>query len=335
MRRLILFSTMVFLLAGLPSGAQDLHFSQFYLHPQHQSPASAGAFHGSLRMSGIYRSQWRSVPVNYQTYGVAADWKAIQHEKSQIALGVLLQQDQAGDGQLSWTQGGVNLSTGHKLGANSRIAAGFGANAIQRTVNLSRLSFKNQWNGDNYDPTLPSGEPNSRNSGLAASLSAGLHFSMQSSEKRTGIHLGMGGMHLNRPEVSFGGLGMAKLPIRWSVWTEGLYEWRSNTDLLAYGTFQTMHKAREIILGAGIRQFLTTGLANLTAIRASIGWRPGDAIIPAVQIERNNWLAGISYDLNISDFDQATNGRGGVEIAVVYRIIPVEVSKIVKCCPIF
>lgn len=335
MRTIILYLLGSYLLLLVPASAQDLHFSQFYLHPQHLSPAAAGAFSGNLRVSGIYRSQWRSVPVNYQTYGVAADWKALKRGKSLLAIGLLAQQDQAGDGQLSWTQGGLNLSAGHTLGSNSKLSVGFGANALQRTVDISYLSFKNQWNGDNYDPNLPSKEPFGRSSGLAATLSAGVHFSLQSPNSRTGLNFGIGGSHLNRPELSFGGIGPARLPMRWSVWAEGMYEWQPDTDVWAYGSFQTMNQAKEILLGGGVRQFLTKGLANVTAIRASIGWRSGDAIIPALQLERNNWLAGLSYDINISDFEQATRKQGGVEIALVYRLIPVEVSKVVKCCPVF
>ncbi len=335
MRTITTFLALFMALVALPTSAQDLHFSQFYLHPQHMSPASAGGFQGYLRAGGIYRSQWRSVPVDYKTYGISADWKVFQARKSDLALGLLLQQDQAGDARLSWMQGGLNLSAGHQIGANSRLAAGFGINAFQRTVDISQLTFKNQWNGDNFDPNLASRESFERSSGLAASLSAGLHFSTYAAGNRSGMKIALGAFHLNRPELSLGGIGQLRLPVRWSAWAEGMYEWRAQTDLWGYGAFQYMNQAREIIIGAGVRQFLTTGLANVTALRMSVGWRPGDAVIPAVQLERNNWLAGISYDINISEFEQATSGRGGVELAIVYRLVPVEVSKVVKCCPVF
>lgn len=335
MRTFTTLSAMLLVLVALPAIAQDLHFSQFYLHPQHMSPASAGGFQGTLRASGIYRSQWRTVPVDYKTYGLAADWKAIQAPKSEISLGLILQQDQAGDARLSWTQGGLNFSAGHKIGQNSRLAAGFGISALQRSIDLGQLTFKNQWNGDNFDPNLASREPFSRSSGLTASLSAGLHFSAQAADSRSGLKIAMGAFHLNRPELSFGGIGEARLPIRWSIWTEGMYEWSSQTDWWGYGAFQYMNQAQELVLGAGIRQFINNGLADVTAVRISLGWRSGDAIIPAVQLERNNWLAGFSYDINLSEFEQATRGRGGPELALVYRLVPVEISKVVKCCPVF
>jgi hypothetical protein len=61
----------------------------------------------------------------------------------------------------------------------------------------------------------------------------------------------------------------------------------------------------------------------------------GDALIPAVQYEYGDWTIGLSYDWNISDFDVATRGRGGFELAVLYRPLPVPPVKKFKSCPVF
>ena len=318
-----------------PLFAQDLHNSQFYLNPSHLSPASTGVFQGKVRVAGVYRSQWRSVPVAYRTYSLAADWKAIEREKSQISVGILLQNDQAGDAQFSWGQGGLNLSAAHTLGKSSAISIGFGVTAIQRTVDLSQLKFKNQWAADFFDPNLPSKEPFGASSGISPTFSAGLLWHYQPSTSRNRATLGIGAFHLNKPVVSLGGIENARLPVRLPAFAEGIYQIRENADIVAFAAAQTLKTAKEIVIGGGIRQILTTGLANETSVRATLATRLGDAIIPAVQLERNNWLVGISYDWNISKFDEASDGRGGIEIAVVYRVVPVPVTKVVKCCPVF
>ena len=318
-----------------PLFAQDLHNSQFYLNPSHLSPASTGVFQGKVRVAGVYRSQWRSVPVAYRTYSLAADWKAIEREKSQISVGILLQNDQAGDAQFSWGQGGLNLSAAHTLGKSSAISIGFGVAAIQRTVDLSQLKFKNQWAADFFDPNLPSKEPFGASSGISPTFSAGLLWHYQPSTSRNRATLGIGAFHLNKPVVSLGGIENARLPVRLPAFAEGIYQIRENADIVAFAAAQTLKTAKEIVIGGGIRQILTTGLANETSVRATLATRLGDAIIPAVQLERNNWLVGISYDWNISKFDEASDGRGGIEIAVVYRVVPVPVTKVVKCCPVF
>lgn len=315
--------------------AQDLHHSQFYLNPLHLNPAATGIFEGKWRVSGLYRSQWRTVPVAYETYAAAADWKALQRGKSQVSLGLLLQQDQAGDAKFTWGQAGLNLGVAHALGKSSAISLGFGASAVQRTVDVSKLKFKNQWAGDFFDPSLPSKEPFARQSGIAPSLSAGLMWHYQPTELRHLATVGVGAFHLNRPSVSLGGVEVANMPIRATIFAEGIYQMREMADLVFFASAQNMSSATELIFGAGLRQILTTGLANETALRLSLATRLGDAIIPALQLERNNWVVGISYDWNTSKFSEATNFRGGIEIAAVWRVISVPVPKEVKCCPVF
>lgn len=318
-----------------PAAAQDLHFSQFYLNPTHLSPASTGDFNGKWRVAGQYRSQWQSVPVSYETYSLSADWRAIQRGKSLISLGILLQKDQAGDAKLSWSQGGLNLSAAHTIGKLSTATLGFGLAAVQRTIDISQLKFKNQWAGDFFDPSLPSKELFGTGSGLAPSISAGALWHYQAATSRSCAKLGIGAFHLNRPVVSLGGIDAAKIPVRISAFTEAVYQIWDKADLLAFAMWQSMKSPKEIVIGAGMRQILTTGLANETSVSATLATRLNDAVIPAVQLERNNWLVGISYDWNISTFNDATNGRGGIEIAVIWRVVPVPVTKIVKCCPVF
>lgn len=323
------------MLAGAFAQAQDLHNSQFYLNPVHLSPASTGVFEGEWRVSGLYRSQWQSVPVSYSTYSLSADWKAIERNKDRVSVGLLLQNDQAGDGRYSWGQGGLNISAAHAISASSELSAGFGLAGIQRSIHIGQLTFKNQWAGDFFDPSRPSGEPLERSSGLAASLSAGLAWSYRKPETRTRVQVGAGAFHLNRPVVSLGGDNQAKIPIRSSLLVEGIFQMQEQWDLVGVLGAQRQKNVQEILVGAGIRQMLSTGFANVSAIRTTVSWRLGDAIIPAVQLERNNWLLGLSYDWNISSFDTATNGRGGIEVALVWRVIPVEIPKADKCCPVF
>ena len=106
--RHIVFRLNLFILLSLPMFCfgQDLHFSQYYLHPMDLSPAACGIFEGDLRISAAYRSQWRSVPVNYQTFMGSVDWKAFEKGNNLVSLGLLFDRDEAGDAGLSWLQNG-------------------------------------------------------------------------------------------------------------------------------------------------------------------------------------------------------------------------------------
>lgn len=311
--------------------AQDLHFSQFYLNPTHLSPALTGVFRGDWRAAGIYRSQWKSVPVPWQTFSGTMDWKAVRRNADMLSLGFQVQHDRAGDAALTWTQVGALASVAHALGENHALSAGAGLAFVQRRFDISALRFKNQWSGDLFDASLPTGEQFDQSSGLAPTLSAGLNWHFEASETRTHVDVSAGAFHLNRPRIQFGDDVENRLPRRLAFALDGALQTGEYTDIVVFGAAQQMGKAREILAGAGVRRMLS----DVAAIRFSLATRLGDALIPAFQIEWQNWTAGLSYDLNTSKFDVATNRRGGMEIAVVYRSLPVEPVKTFKSCPIF
>lgn len=311
--------------------AQDLHFSQFYQHPLHSNPAQTGVFQGLWRAGGIYRGQWVSVPVNYQSFAGAFDYKAIRRDNNLLAFGLLVQHDQAGDAGLSWNQLGLTTSATHALGENQAVSAGFGLGVAQRVVDLSGLKFKNQWNGDVFDPARPTGENLARTSGFSPTLSAGLNWHYTSTEDRSSANLGLGASHLNRPKINFQDAATQRLPVRIATTLQGFLQINDQVDLLAFGLGQLMDKNREIIAGGGVRRWLS----DATAVQFSLAMRLGDAVIPAFQLERGSWTFGLSYDWNTSKFDVATSGRGGFELSAVYRELPAPPAKTFKPCPIF
>ena len=222
-------------------------------------------------------------------------------------------------------------SVAHALGENQALSAGIGLAFVQRSFDISALRFKNQWSGDLFDASLPTGEQFDQSSGISPTLSAGLNWHFEASETRTRVDVSAGAFHLNRPRIQFGDDAEQGLPRRMALAVDGALQTGEYTDVVIFGAAQQMGEAREIVAGAGVRRLLN----NDAAIRFSLATRLGDALIPAFQLEWQNWTAGLSYDLNTSGFDVATNRRGGMEIAVIYRPMPVEPVKAFKSCPIF
>lgn len=311
--------------------AQDLHYSQFYLNPLHLNPAQTGIFRGDFRAAGLYRSQWSSVPVPYNTFSAAVDWKTIKRDLNLLSVGFQMQHDRAGDAALTWTQVGAMASVAHAVGKNQAISAGAGLAFVQRAFDISKLKFRNQWAGDLFDAALPTGENFDKNSGLAPTLSAGLNWHYEPANTRTRLDAGIGAFHLNQPKINFRDDAAQHLPMRLTLMLNGALQTGEFTDFVAFGAAQQMSKAREILAGGGVRRVLSQDVA----VQFTLATRIGDAIIPAFQVEWLNWTAGLSYDWNISDFDIATGGRGGFEVAVVYRPLPVPPVKTFKSCPIF
>ncbi|MEO6038739.1 MAG: type IX secretion system membrane protein PorP/SprF, partial [Saprospiraceae bacterium] len=241
----------------------------------------------------------------------------------------------AGDAGLSWTQIGLSGSLAQTLGESQTLVAGLALALVQRSFDIQKLKFKNQWSGDVYDASLPTGESFGRSSGLAPSLSAGLLWQYARTDTRNHLEAGLGAAHLNRPVINFRDDTPVKLPLRFNLQLQGARQLNDRLDLVGFGWAQQLTKTREIVIGAGLRRVLTTGPANTTALQFSLATRVGDAFIPAVQLERNNWTVGLSYDWNVSGFQVATGHRGGFEIAAVYHYVPVPPIPVSKSCPIF
>ncbi|MFN0016577.1 MAG: PorP/SprF family type IX secretion system membrane protein [Saprospiraceae bacterium] len=318
--------------AALRVSAQDLHFSQFYNNPMHGSPALTGAFGGDLRAMGLYRSQWTSVPVSYSTLALGADKKVLENKNFSVAAGLLVQHDKAGDAGLSWTQVGFSGSVVRALNALHSVSVGIGAGLAQRSFDISGLKFGRQWSGDVYDSTLPTNEAFDLSSGMLPTLSAGLGWRLALPDMRTEAVVGIGAFHLNQPSVGFRGNSREPLPVRFSATASSTVLLNQNFDLVVFAEAWHMGTARETLAGGGARMWLVPGER---AVRFTVAVRLGDAVIPAVQYEFGDWAVGLSYDWNTSQFETATNGRGGFELAVLYRSLPVPPPKTFKSCPIF
>lgn len=123
--------------------------------------------------------------------------------------------------------------------------------------------------------------------------------------------------------------------MRLAFLADGCLQVGEQTDWVAYSGVQRMSKAMSVITGGGVRRILNQERGRNLAIQGTLGLRWGDALIPAVQVEYETWTVGLSYDLNLSPFNEATSGRGGPEIAVIYKPVPPAPPKTFKSCPIF
>ena len=81
-------------------------FSQFNYSPLNLSPSEAGNFTGDLRIAGLHRRQWASVTIPYQTFSISADAKlsALTEKPNGFGVGLIINQDKAGDGHRSKPQ---------------------------------------------------------------------------------------------------------------------------------------------------------------------------------------------------------------------------------------
>jgi len=196
----------MFLVSALFTGsqlmAQDIHFTQFDAAPLTLNPAFTGMFNGAVRVSAIYRNQWVSATMPYNTVSVSVDAPVVTFKNgSYFAAGTQLMRDNIGDGFNSFSS--IASMAFHKLFGydSSRIslhgcdlAIGFQAGYAQYAsgLNASNLYFRNDIYIDHYYLLLG----NTVNYYL---LNTGISFS-QTTGSRFNYTIGASANNINQPK---------------------------------------------------------------------------------------------------------------------------------------
>lgn len=329
----------ILLVLSKPCKTQDIHFSQFAYSPLNLNPALTGIFNGDMRFMANYRNQWQSVPVDYLNFSGAYDMNFYNKklERSLFAGGLLFNHDQAGDSQLSTTNLGLSGSYTHQVAKRHFVSLGAQVAGNQRAFQTEDLRFDSQFNGESYDPTRPHQENFKNTSKFFGDVSAGLNWHFRSS-KRTNVDVGGAMYHLNTPEKSFYGDEEVELPIRYTLYGMGTFKLTDFFDLFVNAAGQWQQPHREATLGLGGNFFLNNGLDKELALSlggyARLNENEIDAIIPYFGLQYRMWHFGLSYDINLSEFNVATDYRGGPEVSLSYIITKVKPLK-TKICPIY
>lgn len=325
---------LIALLCRFSSVAQDIHWSQFNDIPLFQNPGHAGHFNGDYRFVGNFRDQWRSVTVPFSTFSVSADTRLYTNRN--VGLGMLFFHDVVGDGKIRTVEVHGNASYLFKITADSahclRPGINFGMN--HRQLNWDQLYFDNQFNGVQFDPSLPTNEvyQTDRKTNFSFGVGAVYEYNKNTREK---ITAGIGFYNLNRPNQGFY-TEVIPRDIRFNAFAKGIYKLNYDWDLVPSVNLSIQGKYREIIVGSSVKYTLVNKLGSYKALYAGLWYRNRDAAYFSVGMDYQSWFVGLSYDINFSKLVPASNLRGGFEIATRYIINRFKPKKIThRVCPDF
>jgi type IX secretion system PorP/SprF family membrane protein len=311
------------LLAADLARAQDIHFSQFYEAPLLRNPALAGIFTGDYRIQTLFRDQWNSFNNAYRTGSLSGEYKwAIGKTNDYLTTGMEILYDKAGTAALTTTEAMPALNY-HKSLSNEKpmyLSVGFMGGIVQKTLDLSKVTTNNQYNGTAYDPALPTGEtilnPNIHYLDGALGLSFNTAFGV---DYKNTLYLGAAYFHLNRPRNSFYQDPTVELDPK-IVFSAGVHA--IINDYIGF-TIEADHSqqgpSRETIGGIMVSYKLGDDPDNsdyVFNLGSYIRW--GDAIIPVIKLESKAFTIGLSYDVNISSLQTVSEGQGGFELSLSY-----------------
>ncbi len=322
----------VFLKEG---NGQDLHFSQYFNSPLLVNPANTG-FNPDFdyRVGGNYRNQWASVGTPYKTMSLWGDTKLFTNrfEDGWIGIGAALYNDKAGAGSLTNTSGYASVAYHQMLGYNSLLSGGFSLGFTSKRIDISKLSFDNQWNGKFFDATIPSNEPFAYSQTSYLDLQVGLNYAYFASEN-VYFNAGVSVMHVNTPRESFFDPTVSdnRVSRRYTAFLNSNIKvqdvWIINPNVYVskkdnvWETVLGMNANRDLT-GDGSRQFIM-----------GLYYRNQDALIPMVGFQVEDVKFTVNYDATVSSLGGLNGTRGAYELSIVKTGIFTSGSTRTVRCP--
>ncbi len=323
MKKTILCILCCCLLASFNGAAQDIHFSEFYLAPIINNPALTGVFNEDFKAGVMYRSQWNAVTEPFTTSLIDLEAKfRVNEVNDYVSIGLMGYSDKAGSigFQTTGFYPAINYSKSLDDKYTSYLSFGFTGGFIQRNMDISKMTFDEQYVNGNYDPSSGTGEQMLNNKISYWDLGAGITFNSSfDMDNKANYFLGGAAYHFTTPKNSVFGDPASSLKIRW-VFNSGInYEIDQAYSILLYANVMVQHPYREIIPG-GLGKWTIQGHSNDPPFSLYLGafYRVGDAIIPTLRLTYKKTTLGMSYDVNNSSLQDATKTQGGFEISLFF-----------------
>lgn len=318
----------------LSAQGQDLHFSQYMNSPLLVNPANAGfAPEVDWRIGVNYRKQWASITPNpYRTMAVWGDAQLFNNrfESGWVGLGGSILTDKAGSGGLAATRGFASIAYHQLLGFSSLLSGGFNIGFINKRIDLTKLTFDNQWNNKFFDATIPSGENFAYNSVTYFDLQLGMNYAYFPNDN-TYFNAGFSVMHVNRPKESFfsnSAIDNRVLP-RYTVFLNGSFKLNEQWILNPNVYVSKMGTAYETV--AGLNAHYNLSGDGRTQVIGGLYLRLKDAFIPMIGYQWNDLAVTINYDATSSTLGTYNQTKGAYELSVIKRGIFGPHGKELKC----
>lgn len=317
--RITLFSLccLVFIKNG---DTQDIHFSQFNNSPLSLNPAETGNFKGDWRISGNFRRQWATITSPFLTNSLGFE-KQLYLGNEDMALGLYINYDQSGD--LKFTGNKIYLSFAYaKKIKKHRIRVAVQPGFISKTYGTEKLTYPDQFNyGTGYfDNGIATSDPLSGTQLAYGDLNLGGLWTFDG--KKIKPEAGFSLFHILNTKESFDN-NLEVLPLR-SQWNAASYFYLGEKYFI-YPYVQYMFQGKASSSLSGVNFGIRFRENNMRIKHFYVGhiFRSGfnrisDALIPTAGLRIQNFDIGASYDINMSSLKSATQGRGALELSLIY-----------------
>lgn len=296
------------------SSAQDAQLSQAQSSPVMFNPANTGMLNFTdMRITAMYRSQWTSLATSFNTFAMSFDMAA----SDRMGIGaVFVNTDEANVlGSSNFLVSGAYQITDPNQ-TKYMITTGAQLGVLYKRVNANGMIFDSQWDGENFDNDIASGEQFTRTSRFMVDANIGIAYKSTDRTKKLNPYADFALFHATTPDESFIGEVKSKLPIRLMGNVGARIE--VNRDFLIDPSVTWMRQRES-------QQFLVNAMAHYSIagtpyqVLGGLGYRTEDAAIITAGVRHNANIFSISYDVNTSKLSDYSKNRGALEFSVIYR----------------
>jgi type IX secretion system PorP/SprF family membrane protein len=202
------------------------------------------------------------------------------------------------------------------MGDVSMISFGVSAAYAQRSVDFSKFTWDNQWDGFLFDRSLINGEQGYEMKTTFFDLGTGVNLAYFPNEN-TYLKIGCGLAHLTKPKETFYNQ-TNQLGIRPTVNVD-LFLKMSPWVILNPSLYYTNQKdAEELIAGTLFQVDISTPQSEDMQLILGAFHRLGESVIGSGGIDIEGWRINVSYDFTMSSIAPAIKSHGATEISMIY-----------------
>ncbi len=288
------------------SSAQDPHFSQISRIPAYYNPSAAGHGIEHVRLTMLYRNQWAGLPNAFKTQALFFD-----KQVSRVGLGANIVNNSTGESGIRQLMINGNISYRFDFGKH-HLATGIQIGLLQKSFDPSKMTFDDQYVPDQgFNPANPTAETFSYTKTNRPDLGTGFLWTYGSAEKDNFLpYIGASVQHLIQPKETFI-IDENKVPVKISFQVGTGIKLNDEIVLSPVAMYNQQQFAKELMVGSIVK----LKMEDRNATEAGVFYRKKDAFTIYAGYQWNNFMTGISYDVNTS---QLAGTRGALELTLTY-----------------
>jgi type IX secretion system PorP/SprF family membrane protein len=266
----------------------------------------------------------------YKTIAFSSDMALFKkkQKKAYMGLGLTFYNDKAGDVGMKTTQVGLSIAGILTPDDHNKFSVGLMTGFVQRGIGTGNQQWGEQYDGTQWNATLPTGETSLMENHSFLDLGAGINWYYGKGEKYMTandglkINVGVAIFHPHSPSYSYYGVSSEKLYPKFVAhgWTS-IGTGNSNLCIEPSFVYFRQGSQQELTPGINFKYILSegskyTGRKKASAFSLGGYLRAKDALILTTMFEYQSYAMGFSYDVNVSGLKSVSQAKGGFEVFI-------------------